>query len=79
ERAMIMARNGAAIDLQHLPADLKRRRQPSRAGRSAPLEEVEREHLARVLRHHDGNRTRAAKDLGLSRVTLLKKIKKYGL
>jgi DNA-binding protein Fis len=32
-----------------------------------------------VLKLHEGNRTRAARDLGISRVTLLKKIKEYGL
>jgi len=43
------------------------------------MSEVEREHIERVLRHTDGNRTAAAKILGLSRVTLISKIKQYKL
>jgi DNA-binding NtrC family response regulator len=41
------------------------------------LEEVEREHIGRVLDKTGGNRTLAAKLLGISRVTLISKIKKY--
>ena len=43
------------------------------------MSEVEREHIERVLRHTDGNRTAAAKILGVSRVTLISKIKEYKL
>jgi transcriptional regulator of acetoin/glycerol metabolism len=43
------------------------------------MEEVERVHMERTLRAHSGNRTRAAKELGISRATLIKKIKDYNL
>jgi two-component system response regulator AtoC len=43
------------------------------------MAEIEREHIERVLRHTDGNRTAAAKILGISRVTLISKIKQYRL
>lgn len=43
------------------------------------LEEVEREHIERVLHYTNGNRTRAAKILAISRNSLLAKIKEYGL
>jgi DNA-binding NtrC family response regulator len=79
ERAMIMARSSDAVRLDHLPGELRGRGRAATARRVAPLEEVERDHIAQALRLHDGNRTRAAKDLGISRVTLLKKIDKYGL
>jgi DNA-binding NtrC family response regulator len=43
-----------------------------------PLAEVEREHICRVLEESDGNRTRAAEILGITRQTLLNKLKMYG-
>jgi transcriptional regulator of acetoin/glycerol metabolism len=35
--------------------------------------------MERTLRAHEGNRTRAARELGISRATLIKKIKDYNL
>lgn len=43
-----------------------------------PLAEVEREHIIRVLGETEGNRTRAADILGITRQTLLNKLKMYG-
>ena len=43
------------------------------------LQEVERRHLALTLRHTGGNKRRAAHLLGISRSTLLNKVRKYGL
>jgi DNA-binding NtrC family response regulator len=43
------------------------------------LEAAERRHLALVLRHTGGNRRKAAHLLGISRSTLLNKVRKYGL
>jgi len=50
-------------------------------GRHKPLAlaEVERVHIEKTLRFHAGNRTRAAQELGISRATLINKIKVYGL
>ncbi len=42
------------------------------------LEDVERAHIQRVLEASDWNQTRAARTLGIDRVTLYNKIKKYG-
>ena len=36
-------------------------------------------HIERTLRAHNGNRTHAAQELGISRATLIKKIKSYQL
>ena len=83
ERAMILARGQPQIGLEHLPADFRkggagggggeRRHQP------LTLADVERAQIERALRHHGGNRTRAAQELGISRATLINKIKSYAL
>jgi two-component system response regulator HydG len=80
ERAMIMARGRAAIGPEHLGADLRGGRGPG-VRRSGPvsLKESERRQIERVIKLNAGNRTRAARDLGISRVTLLKKLREYGL
>jgi DNA-binding NtrC family response regulator len=43
------------------------------------LAQVEREQIERALRHHGSNRTRAARELGISRATLINKIRTYAL
>jgi transcriptional regulator with PAS, ATPase and Fis domain len=43
------------------------------------LERVEREHIARVFDHTEGNKKQTAALLGISRPTLDRKLKKYGL
>ena len=43
------------------------------------LEDMERAHIARVLEVKEGNRSQAAITLGISRSTLIEKIKRYDL
>ena len=79
ERSMILARGHAAIGGEHLPNDLRQRAPTERRYQALSLSEVERQHIERTLRHHGGNRTRAALELGISRATLINKIKAYSL
>jgi DNA-binding protein Fis len=44
-----------------------------------PLSRLERDKLVLVLKAHDGNKTRAARTLGITRATLYKWIRKHGL
>ena len=43
------------------------------------LAELEEEHIGRVLEELEGNQTRAAKKLGISRSTLWRKMREYGM
>jgi DNA-binding NtrC family response regulator len=52
---------------------------PSSVAEPDSLEAAERRHLLLVLRHTDGNKRRAALILGISRSTLLNKVRKYRL
>lgn len=80
ERSRILARGEQLIQSKHLPPEV---RDATGAGveHHVPrtLDDVERAHIDRTLRAHGDNRTRAAKELGISRATLIKKIKEYGL
>src|SRR5712692_4614937 len=76
ERALILARHARIIGLEHLPADLRRGSAGGERRHTAQsLADVERQHVERTLRFHGGNRTRAALELGISRATLINKIK----
>lgn len=83
ERAMLLSHGQERIGPELFPAEV--RNAPGGTGatmdRHVPrsLDDVEREHIARTLRAHNGNRTHASRELGISRATLIKKIKQYGL
>jgi DNA-binding NtrC family response regulator len=79
ERAMILAQGSSVIGVEHLPADLRRAAGADRRHVPQSLAEVDRHHIERTLRAHGGNRTRAAQELGISRATLINKIKAYAL
>lgn len=85
ERAVILAR-GQEVDLEDLPLTVQswgpvRKHSPRESGLSAglTLREVEAELIQRTLAETEGNRTKAAAMLGITRQTLLNKIKEYGL
>jgi two-component system response regulator HydG len=79
ERAMILARGAGQIGVEHLPADLRKSGGGEKRHQPQALAEVERVHIEKTLKFHGGNRTRAAQELGISRATLINKIKVYGL
>ncbi|NLI82090.1 MAG: sigma-54-dependent Fis family transcriptional regulator [Deltaproteobacteria bacterium] len=81
ERAVTLA-NGPRIEMEHLPMDLQQL--PSVIRRHArkeilTLEENEKEYIAWVLQKVQGSRTKAAELLGIDRVSLWRKIKRYQL
>ena len=80
ERAMIVGRGAERIEVQHLPTDV-RDASPTVSEPHVPrtLQDIERTHIERTLRANGANRTHSARELGISRATLIKKIKEYGL
>ncbi len=77
ERALILGRGAVAVSVEHLPGEFRAR--PGIGDRRhtpLSLEDLERQHIERTLKHHTGNRTRAAIELGISRATLINKIKR---
>jgi len=74
ERGVVLSKN-KDITLAEFPQDLTG---PSReAGRT--LETLERNHILKVLEETNGNIARSAKILGIHRMTLYNKLKKYSI
>ncbi len=69
---------GTEIQVSDLPPFLSDL-QSAPDGRLRSLEEMERDHIAKVLQSVNGHRDQAASILGITRATLWRKIKKFGL
>ncbi|MCU0932922.1 MAG: sigma-54 dependent transcriptional regulator [Thiobacillaceae bacterium] len=82
ERGVALAQ-GEVLDVEHLPQHLGRLTvrvfTPELAAAPATLEAQEKEHILRALEMTAGNRTEAARMLGIDRVSLWRKLKKFGL
>jgi transcriptional regulator with PAS, ATPase and Fis domain len=83
ERAMILS-NGNEILPDHLPIELRRGQMDGAGDRTSDtedlaLESVEQKHIKDVLMMMDGNKSKAARMLGISRSTLREKLKKYSI
>ncbi len=83
----VLVSSGSELLPEHLPQSI-RKHAPSAVGKphaspeemlSASIDVVERNFILKTLKRHDNSRARAAEALGISRVTLYKKMKKYGL
>ena len=72
---------GDTLEAAHLPDDLRDlsiRAFRRKDGKIVPLEEQERDYILWVLEEAHGNQTLAAQMLGIDRVSLWRKLKKYG-
>jgi DNA-binding NtrC family response regulator len=79
ERGVAIA-TGDAIETGHLPNDLREltiRTFRKKEGRLPSLEEQERDYIQWVLAETGGNQTLAAQILGIDRVSLWRKLKRY--
>ena len=85
ERLAVLA-TGPVVTAADLPPDLHRGPvatrgdgPPTRIGDAVSLDDVEREHIAAVLRRTQWHQGKAAEILGISPKTLYRKIREYGL
>ena len=82
ERGVALS-SGPELGIEHLPHSLGaltvRVFTPEIATSPTTLEEQETEHILNVLNMAGGNRTKAAKMLGIDRVSLWRKLKKLGI
>ncbi len=80
ERSLALC-DSSEIHVHHLPADLSTSHvpipgiQPVKQNQS--LQENERDYILSVLKSVDGNKTKASKIIGIDRVSLWRKLKKY--
>ena len=87
ERAVSLS-HGPLLTPDDLPASLSRLELPTKETAEAmghsdegtlSLEEVEKRHLARILKETKGNKVKAAKILGIDRRTLYRMAERFGL
>ncbi|MBI5213344.1 MAG: sigma-54-dependent Fis family transcriptional regulator, partial [Nitrospirae bacterium] len=81
ERGVALS-NGNAIETGHLPEDLRElsiRTFRKKEGKIPSLEEQETAYIKWVLSEAGGNKSLAAQILGIDRVSLWRKLKRYGM
>lgn len=81
ERGVALA-NGNILEIAHLPEDLRElsiKTFRKKEGKIPSLEDQEMAYIKWVLQEVGGNKTTAAQILGIDRVSLWRKLKKYGL
>lgn len=78
QRALALG-SGPVLGLQDLPPSLLRPAEPPEPPAAARLDELERQAIQQALEASGGDRTRAAKILGIGKTTIYRKIKQYGL
>jgi PAS domain S-box-containing protein len=79
EQAFVLCRGGQ-IELEHLPAELRPEASPGlQSSGPMTLEALEKLFISETLQRRNGNRKRAARDLGIDVSTLYRKIKRMGI
>ncbi len=78
ERALVVCPEGE-IEPRHLPIVARSAEEGGTDDGDLSLQAMEHRHILKVLKLNEFNITRAAKTLGIDRVTLYNKMKKYGI
>ncbi len=78
ERAVIMAES-SMLEPDDFILTSGRKKQMGLEFETYNLDDIENQIITKVLKQHQGNITKAAKDLGLTRTSLYRRMEKYGL
>lgn len=76
ERAVLLA-DGGPLRIEHFAFDVEAPTLPKAAEPTGSIWEMERDLILRALERHGGNRTHAAKELGISIRTMRNKLREY--
>jgi DNA-binding NtrC family response regulator len=76
-RAAVALTQSKTLELSELPARVREAHKSRGDSSRVDLDALERTHIERVLRETGGNRSEAARQLGIDRVTLYRKMKRY--
>jgi transcriptional regulator with PAS, ATPase and Fis domain len=78
ERAVVLA-SGSVILPEDLPPVVLGKPEAGAGARARTLADVEKVHILATLHEHGWNQARAAEELGVSRSTLWRKLREYGI
>ena len=78
---IVLLEDGSRLDAEHLPPEILDAVPGAAtvgAATSLSLAQIEERHIRQIMRMTDGNKSRAARILGISRPTLIEKLKRMG-
>ena len=78
---IVLLEEGTRLDPEHLPPeilDAANGAPTAGAASSMSLAQIEERHIRQIMRMTDGNKSRAARILGISRPTLIERLKRMG-
>ena len=78
EHAFVLCRGGS-VQLRHLPEELRAEMAAERMDESTSLDELEARFIRETLRRNGWNRAATARELGIHKTTLWRKIKRLGI
>lgn len=78
ERAVILS-DGIKLNFHDFASDFSNVKIQGKTEENLNLEEMEKRHILKAISKNKGNMTKAAKDLGIARTALYRRLEKYGL
>jgi Nif-specific regulatory protein len=80
-KTSVVLSDGPTISIDNLPEEIRRTKDPKDflSKKTGSLEGLEKQHITKLLRENDWNKTKTAQKLNISRPTLNAKIKQYGI